>query len=73
LVHLPLRCDSKLKGKPFKTVGYQRDDDGYITARPLDGSFGGPIKAGSGEQDNFAKAWDLKIKSDNQLQKGYSG
>jgi hypothetical protein len=73
LGHLPLRCVSKLKGKPFKTAGYQRDDTGNVTARPLDGSFGESIKVGSGKRATFAKAWDLKITSNHHLQEGYSG
>jgi WD40 repeat protein len=73
LDRLSLRRAFDEKGKSFTTSGFQRSDRDFII-RQLEGTFGGQIETGRGEQAHFVKAWDLEINdSRHHLQDGYSG
>ncbi len=70
---LPLPLNSKAsRGQRFKTAGFQQYGWSTYLIRPLDGVLGHQVEIGR-SQSSLAKAWDLKITDEYQLQPGYSG
>lgn len=56
----------------FFITGFQESGQYYVL-RSIWGNLGAPIGLETTERPGRAKAWDLKIKDDFPLQKGYSG
>jgi fructose-1,6-bisphosphatase/inositol monophosphatase family enzyme len=74
LVNIP-SLKLSTSGQPGEScfiIGFQESNPLYVL-RPLSGNLGASLEIEATQQSGRAKAWDLKIKDDFSLQKGYSG